>query len=561
MEVNNKETFLQIEYLQSLATSSYAPPPGDQVVGGDDAVSALMAALAKDTTAWQQSNEPQASLLPASRQRPVHYLNEWCGDEVYKFIGDHFDMDPFEKRGGELVDVVFGPAPSSRVNGREQQENTLGFSHSSFSKPITPWLDEYAQATSTGFFALEEVSSTEGGSSDDFQRSDRIDDEAEEPMLDQASNHKRKNSPFGDSYHNLELKAHRLELQTGWKDIIVSQPTLATATADYKGKGPMLPPEKISRKDPASRHLHCGAFPPITLNVLEASIGSKCTDEVPFASVKVDRHGAAQTCIALQGGTHHLQQSRSWFVYSAMTSIDLDGHTLKRILLSEPLTIPVLAAGVVLLRELECEAVLKKPGLPPRHYVHPQWATLASAGVIEGESSLQWFCAPSPPYNVRESTLVFTPIYLHGSFSCYAFDFDRAILYIMDPRMSSADEGCFRLHKCTVDKLLPEAMRCMHVVTGKPHLGSGQWTAYVMLTARRRCSSKNTGIVAYNCMRWFNGRNVCYKDRENEPKLVRRTLVYQLLHMKGKIIDTSWLPAAGATYRPSHVQPQRKESE
>ncbi|KAL6619278.1 hypothetical protein ACP70R_034417 [Stipagrostis hirtigluma subsp. patula] len=580
----------QMGYLESFQTASSMPPTVYHTVLEEESSNALLAVHAPPATNLQQhSNNLSLSFSSPARHRQERALNEWCGDEVYKFIGDHFDLTPSKKGGGDLADVVYGAVNTEQPDGGTTTLYPPSLaSHNA--PPQRPF--QHGPSTGAGSAILEEVSSTEvslqlsnccgnkqGGTSEELHYTDRSGADTEETF------HLRNDSdrillPTKHSSHSVGHKSQTSCKEHLWSSMLLAQQNMPASKADHRDKGPLLPPEKMFRHEPVTGQKQPGVFPPAALNVLEASIGSKCTDEVPFASVKVDRHGDCSNahCAtrrhtppptkSVNLETRWLQEAatdgylnESWFIYGASPSIDLDGHTLKRILLSEPITMPVMAASVVLLRELECDAVLMKPGLAPRHYVHPQWATLASAGVIEGDCSLQWFTSPTPRYNVRESTLVFTPIYLHGAFSCYAFDFERCVLFIMDPRMSCVDEHCFRLHKSTIHKLLPEALRCMQIVTGKRLIGAGNWTAFVMLTARRRCSGKNTGIVAYNCMRWFNGSNVCFKERENEPKLVRRTLVYQLLHMKGNKVDISWLPAAGATYRPSSTQSSRKETE
>ncbi|KAL6641973.1 hypothetical protein ACP70R_020154 [Stipagrostis hirtigluma subsp. patula] len=528
---------------------------------------------------WEQQTSTLGNgfISPDSSMMPLFHGsidNDWSGDDVCRIVGDYFGRE-HTSNDGELMDVVFGPQNNSPLTHFEEPIDAL--SPSSHGPSI--WHDGPHTLVQAQGQPPQSKKPREGSAANDDEFPQH---ESGTGCRDVESRQCKRLKP-GKTVLECTNAAQSqvVNKEDCWFGIAdegmraAQEVSLSAETPmsgwepSTKGKEILVEQEPVGIPQSINQLIQALSFPPSALHIVVGAIGRKCMEDVPLIPARQERKtgcgdaNCATRRHAVPVARHvHLQTrwleefaspgtiKEKWFSYKGDQSINLEGQAFKSLILSEQIDLPAFTAGVLMLRELEGEALLKNPDWKPRHYVTPQWATLVATGVISGDTSLHWFCSPRPPYNVRSSTMVLAPVYLHGSFSCYAMDFDRCELCVMDPKMSIPDVACYQLHLKTVQAILPEAIRCMQLVSGNRFLGTGHWSAYLLLTARRRCSNNHTGIVAFNCMRWFNGRNVCYKERENEPKTLRRTMVYQIIHMRGNSVDMSWLPAVAAAHRP-----------
>ncbi|TVU21674.1 hypothetical protein EJB05_31326 [Eragrostis curvula] len=131
------------------------------------------------------------------------------------------------------------------------------------------------------------------------------------------------------------------------------------------------------------------------------------------------------------------------------------------------------------------------------------------------------------------STQVLTLTCLHSNWSCYAFDFSTNTISIMDPAVRHpVTKAKVEEHTATMGKLIGSVIYCMRRATGNNMMGHGKWTPKMLMAGKRKPPSVNSGILALNCMRWYNGNSVCDPPRDSQSTQTRKDLTFQLLTMR-----------------------------
>jgi hypothetical protein len=134
----------------------------------------------------------------------------------------------------------------------------------------------------------------------------------------------------------------------------------------------------------------------------------------------------------------------------------------------------------------------------------------------------------------------------NSEWSCYAFDFNRCVVSIMDPNIRHPVEKTkIDQHTESTGRLLTHVVFCMRMLTGNTRLGSSIWVPKLLIGSGRRTHSTyvftshyggprtlmlghvltflydkhlfsrtTSGIEAVNCMRWYNGNNVCTPPKD-----------------------------------------------
>ncbi|TVU20196.1 hypothetical protein EJB05_36395, partial [Eragrostis curvula] len=243
---------------------------------------------------------------------------------------------------------------------------------------------------------------------------------------------------------------------------------------------------------------------------------------------------------------------RVWLLLDGPPEIKMTGAEIRqRLLWQTPLDLEMASVITSLLRDLEEETIFRRPNCPGRHYVDPSWGVMVANGKFCSEASYEHFMYPTPAYDIRTCSIVLTLVCVKSNWSCYAFDFSSNTISIMDPSVrypvekSKVDE-----HTVIGTRLLDEIIYCMRRATGSKELGRGKWTPKMMLAAGRKPPGVNSGILALNCMRWYNRNSVCDPPRDSQAAQTRKDLTFQLLTMrsnKAKPAISELVGAAAAT--------------
>ncbi|TVU18164.1 hypothetical protein EJB05_34242, partial [Eragrostis curvula] len=226
--------------------------------------------------------------------------------------------------------------------------------------------------------------------------------------------------------------------------------------------------------------------------------------------------------------------SKLWLYIDGSPEIKLTGQEIRqRLLWQTPLDLEMASVVIRLPRELEEETLFRRPNCQGRHYVDPAWGVMVANGSICPEASFDHFMYPAPPYDIKSCSIVLTLVCVNSNWSCYAFDFGSNVIAIMDPMVRHpVEESKVIEHTSISKKLLAEVIYCMRRATGNAHIGHGKWTPRMMMAGGRKPAGVNTGIIALNCMRWYNANSVCDPPCDGQAAQTRKDLTFQLLTMR-----------------------------
>ncbi|KAL6840982.1 hypothetical protein ACP4OV_029242 [Aristida adscensionis] len=239
----------------------------------------------------------------------------------------------------------------------------------------------------------------------------------------------------------------------------------------------------------------------------------------------------------ITGCTNQATMDCQWVVIGGHRRTMLTGRQLRNeILGTAELINDVCEAIIVVFRMLELDTLRENPHFVPRHFLGPAWGDAVASGEASGIASLELFTATRCAYPINMATMVLVLLHVKKSWVCYAIDFPKRILTILDPEITSVSmHPNMEFHQETSHRILSEAVLCMREVCKDPTFGLGHWETR-LLTSSQRHVAANTGIVALNCMRWFNGPNVCCPTND-QSRIVesRREFAYMLVRTEANI--------------------------
>ncbi|KAL6911296.1 hypothetical protein ACP4OV_000101 [Aristida adscensionis] len=192
----------------------------------------------------------------------------------------------------------------------------------------------------------------------------------------------------------------------------------------------------------------------------------------------------------ITGCTNQATMDCQWVVIGGHRRTMLTGRQLRNeILGTAELINDVCEAIIVVFRMLELDTLRENPYFVPRHFLGPAWGDAVASGEASGIASLELFTATRCAYPINMATMVLVLLHVKKSWVCYAIDFPKRILTILDPEITSVS---------------------MH-----PNM-------------------EDTSPL--NCMRWFNGPNVCCPTND-QSRIVesRREFAYMLVRTEANI--------------------------
>ncbi|KAL6623162.1 hypothetical protein ACP70R_033041 [Stipagrostis hirtigluma subsp. patula] len=211
-----------------------------------------------------------------------------------------------------------------------------------------------------------------------------------------------------------------------------------------------------------------------------------------------------------------------WVNIDAPPEVKISGWRLKSELMGQTDLSSDICDAIIhcyCMRELETLRI--NYNFVPRHFVSTAWAE---------SLSLEDFVSNRADYPVTRSRLVMALYRACSTWSCYAIDFDNNILTIMDPEIHGLKvEPRIKLHREASHRILSSAILCMREVCQSLDLGSGLWQTRLLPTCQRHISSSST-VVTLNCMRWFNGPNMCFTSTEARFNETRKEWAHMLIH-------------------------------
>ncbi|TVU50523.1 hypothetical protein EJB05_01897, partial [Eragrostis curvula] len=235
------------------------------------------------------------------------------------------------------------------------------------------------------------------------------------------------------------------------------------------------------------------------------------------------RTDALKVCDWIENKATDDMLSQLWLFLDGTPEIKMTGTEIRqRLLWQTPLDLEMASVVIRLLRELEEETIFRRPNCQGRPYVDPAWGVMVANGTICPEASFEHFMYPAPPSccnNLMQLTTlqVLTLVCVSSNWSCYAFDFTSNVISIMDPMVRHPVEESKVIEQTAIcKKLLAEVIHCMRRATGNMYMGHGKWTPKMMMAGGRKPAGVHSGIIALNCMRWYNKNSVCDPPRDGQ---------------------------------------------
>ncbi|KAL6896945.1 hypothetical protein ACP4OV_007517 [Aristida adscensionis] len=190
------------------------------------------------------------------------------------------------------------------------------------------------------------------------------------------------------------------------------------------------------------------------------------------------------------GCTNQATMDCQWVVIGGHRRTMLTGRQLRNeILGTAELINDVCEAIIVVFRMLELDTLRENPYFVPRHFLGPAWGDAVASGEASGIASLELFTATRCAYPINMATMVLVLLHVKKSWVCYAIDFPKRILTILDPEITSVSmHPNMEFHQETSHRILSEAVLCMREVCKDPTFGLGHWETRLLTSSQRHQS-------------------------------------------------------------------------
>ncbi|TVU20810.1 hypothetical protein EJB05_30407, partial [Eragrostis curvula] len=240
----------------------------------------------------------------------------------------------------------------------------------------------------------------------------------------------------------------------------------------------------------------------------------------------------------------------TWVIHEEPTYIEVTGLSIKlQMIRAGELKADVCDLVMRLYRQLDDRMYHNTTESRWRHFLPAEWASLAlkhgNKICIFSPTVQSMFSGLHIKYDVGHCRMIIVPVELEGSWSCYAWDFMKKQLNIMDPLLNRNGSNMHVMkakHKNSAPLLLSALLTCMSMYCnshgyGYDHLDCdpNSWETNILfdLKGMRAHDKRNTGMYTLFYAREFHGEGLQQTVDLRTIVSLRRDLLYQLLTMHG----------------------------
>ncbi|KAL6615921.1 hypothetical protein ACP70R_038191 [Stipagrostis hirtigluma subsp. patula] len=203
---------------------------------------------------------------------------------------------------------------------------------------------------------------------------------------------------------------------------------------------------------------------------------------------------------------------RMWFIHDRPSPIIISGRSMyPQFSCESDLSVDVMDAIVRMYKQDEEALYASVSEKRWRCFIEASWSVACLRGGIHISSAelSVYFCEPPLFDNISECRMFFVPVFSHDSWSCYAWDFQRKVVVVMDPfRMFCDDHVLHEIHAENIKVLHNYLFGCLELVCSIRYRSTETWPHEYLRVEGARCARCNSGLYVASYLIEFNGSSL-----------------------------------------------------